>query len=276
MKRIGIQEIVIVVGHLGYEISRHLGDGEKLGVKLRYFEQKVALGIAHAVGQVEEYIDGPFLLMLGDTFLIMDENALSPIEVFRKTGASAVLTVIDDVPSELIRRSFCVIRGENDRVKRVIEKPRHAPTNTIGTGIYCFDPAIFDAIRRTPRTAMRDEYEITDSIQMLIDFELPVVTTTGVHWLENVTYPQDIIRCNLELMKYTGVRKFIGKDVSIHPEATIERSSIGDNSSIDSPTSVTDSVILPGSTVRSDGEISFSIVTPENVINLSHAFGKKT
>ena len=51
----------------------------------------------------------------------------------------------------------------------MIEKPRYVDSQLKGCGLYVFDPHIFDAIRRTPRTAMRDEYEITDSIQILIN-----------------------------------------------------------------------------------------------------------
>ena len=51
----------------------------------------------------------------------------------------------------------------------MIEKPRYVNSQLKGCGLYVFDPHIFDAIRRTPRTAMRDEYEITDSIQILIN-----------------------------------------------------------------------------------------------------------
>ena len=46
MVALGIREVIIVVGHLGYEIARVLGDGHQLGVKIQYAEQKEILGIA--------------------------------------------------------------------------------------------------------------------------------------------------------------------------------------------------------------------------------------
>ena len=70
---------------------------------------------------------------------------------------------------QAIKRNFIVMTEPDGKVTRVIEKPRHPRTDLKGCGIYLFDPAFFDAVRRTPRTAMRNEYEITDSIQIFID-----------------------------------------------------------------------------------------------------------
>ncbi len=70
---------------------------------------------------------------------------------------------------EMVRRNFVIQADGRGRVSRVIEKPRYVDSQLKGCGLYVFDQHIFDAIRRTPRTAMRDEYEITDSIQILIN-----------------------------------------------------------------------------------------------------------
>ena len=56
----------------------------------------------------------------------------------------------------------------------MIEKPRYIDNDLKGCGLYLFDLPVFDAIRRTPKTAMRDEYEITAAIQIVIDDGLPV------------------------------------------------------------------------------------------------------
>ena len=75
---------------------------------------------------------------------------------------------------EVIRRNFSLNLREDGTVARVIEKPRYTSNHLKGVGLYLFDTAIFDAVRRTPRTAMRDEYELTDSIQVFIDDGHPV------------------------------------------------------------------------------------------------------
>src|SRR5262245_45821219 len=70
MKSLGITDIVVLIGHKVFELTTALGDGSRLGVAIRYFEQTSALGIAHAVGRLEPHIDRPFLLFLGDIFFV--------------------------------------------------------------------------------------------------------------------------------------------------------------------------------------------------------------
>src|SRR5438128_1281295 len=81
MRSVGITDIVILVGHKGFEISKVLGDGGSLGVSLRYVEQTSALGIAHAVGRLEPHISQPFLLFLGDIYFI-EKNIAEMFERF--------------------------------------------------------------------------------------------------------------------------------------------------------------------------------------------------
>ena len=50
MAAMGIEKVVVVVGHLGHEVVRALGDGSRWGVSIQYVEQEEMLGIAHAVG----------------------------------------------------------------------------------------------------------------------------------------------------------------------------------------------------------------------------------
>ena len=83
------------------------------------------------------------------------------------------------------------------RVRRVIEKPRYVDSQLKGCGLYVFDPHIFDAIRRTPRTAMRDEYEITDSIQILINDGYVTHHHPIVERDLNLTKPADLLTINL-------------------------------------------------------------------------------
>src|SRR3990172_10744975 len=70
MKAVGIDRIFVVIGYLGYEIVRTLGTLPDMGVKIEYLEQTETLGIAHAVGRLEGYVQKPFLLCLGDIFFV--------------------------------------------------------------------------------------------------------------------------------------------------------------------------------------------------------------
>src|SRR6186713_1916700 len=82
MSSLGVRDVVIVIGHLGHEVVRALGDGERWGVQIRYVEQEETLGIAHAVSRLERFVDRPFFLFLGDIFF-ETENLGSMLERLR-------------------------------------------------------------------------------------------------------------------------------------------------------------------------------------------------
>ncbi len=168
MRRLGVEEVIIVVGHLGYQIAEAIGDGHADGVTVHYVEQTETLGLAHAVGLLEPMVDRPFLLFLGDIFFVTDD--LQPLlDVASLPDVHAVLAAKSEADPKAIRRNYSILLHPDGSVRRVVEKPRYLENNIKGCGLYLFDLPIFDAIRRTPRTAARNEYEITESIQILLD-----------------------------------------------------------------------------------------------------------
>ena len=169
MRDCGITEVHIVVGHLGYQVASAFGDGSRYGVHIHFVEQESTLGLAHAVGALESRIQVPFLLMLGDIYF----HLKAPLRPLVRAGAERRG---QREPRQHVRArsgdGAAQLRHSGRRARpraAVIEKPRYVDSQLKGCGLYVFDPHIFDAIRRTPRTAMRDEYEITDSIQILIN-----------------------------------------------------------------------------------------------------------
>ncbi len=265
MKKIGITDITIVVGHLKNKITEFFKDGKELGVKISYVEQKEALGIAHAVGQLENYVHQPFLLWLGDIFFI-PENIELLLKTFKEKQACAVLAVKKEEEGQLLKKNFAVLLHESGMVKRVVEKPRYLHSNLKGCGIYLFDLNIFDAIRRTPRTAMRDEYEITNSIQILIEDGFPVYPAQVIQWDMNITYATDLLACNQFQLKLLGENSIIGNNVKIHPKAEIKRSVIGNNVKVKYPIKIADSAILDNVSWSLKQDIEQSLVTMHSLI----------
>jgi NDP-sugar pyrophosphorylase family protein len=267
---IGIDRFLIVIGHLGYEIAQQLGDGSKLGVKIRYVEQNQSLGIAHALGQLESQINEPVLLFLGDVFFVADQlNRMA--RTLHDKKASAVLATKEEQDPRAIRRNFTVLTNPDGTVRRLIEKPRHSSTKVKGCGLYLFDQQVFDAIRRTPRTAMRDEYEITDAIQIMVDDGLPVYCEEVIQWDINLTFPHDVLRSNLFQLTREGREFLLGDDVRIHPGADVQRSVIGDRVVIEQPIRVRDSVLFADVVVSSAQDLRRVVLTPDHCIDCRHA-----
>ncbi|MBN1297817.1 NTP transferase domain-containing protein [bacterium] len=265
MKAIGIRKFRIVVGHLGRYIMEEFGNGRDLGVEIRYVIQEKPLGIAHAVYQLEDELDGPMMLFLGDIFF-MSQNLDIMVRTLFDKQAAAVLAVKRESRKEMVRRNFSVTIGPDNRVLKVVEKPRYVQDNLKGCGIYLFDLPIFDAIRRTPRTAMRDEYEITTSIQILIDDGYPVYPEETVQWDMNVTVPEDLLYCNLAMLKIQAMDQMIHPTASLAPGSTVSASVIGADAVIEHPINISHSLILPGTRVTSRHAIDWQIITPDNAI----------
>jgi len=268
MKSLDITDIVVLVGHKGFEISKVLGDGSALGVSIRYVEQTTMLGIAHAVGRLESHIDTPFLLFLGDIHFIPGDMQ-SMFTLFEEQAGGAVLATKEEHDLTAIRRNYSITLADEGDVVRVIEKPRYTPNRMKGVGLYLFDLAIFDAIRRTPRTAMRDEYEITDAIQVLIDDGHRVRPVFSIEDDINLTSPIDLLNANLELAP-TMPDQCLGPNVSIHPDARIENSVVGANVVIENPITVRNSLVLAGTTVDSNVDLDNCIVTPQRIVDCKY------
>ena len=159
LEKAGIEECGIVIGHYGKKISSYFGESLDR-MKLKYFVQAEALGTAHAVSVAEEWLDSDFLV--GSADVIVEAGLYR--ELAKKRGFAAVVTVRhDDFPER-----YGVVRTDNDIVVEISEKPREVEKNAwVNAGIYRFSPAIFEAIRETKKSK-RNEYELTDSIKILI------------------------------------------------------------------------------------------------------------
>lgn len=254
MRQLGVTDVIVVIGHLGHRIIQTMGDGSQYGVSIRYVEQAAQLGLAHAVGQLNEHIERPFLLFLGDIFFEVD-GLERMIHEFESHDVAAVLAVKGDDEPEAIRRNFAIMMNEDGTVRRVIEKPpRQLPNRMKGCGLYLFDPRIFEAIRRTPRTAMRDEYELTDSIQLLVDWDYGVRVADVVKWDINLTYLNDLIVCCRRQLQRMGKDAMVGARTTLADGVVLRETVVGDDVVIEAPVTLERCVVLAGTRITEAGE----------------------
>jgi len=158
----GINEIMLVTGgtHAG-EFLRLLGNGHEHGIdRLSYAYQDRPGGIAEALGLAERFAGGEaVLVMLGDN--IVERGLRATVENFAVQGGGAriVLTEADD-PVHLRHLGVPEFDGDG-RIVGIVEKPDDPPSNYAVTGIYCYEPSVFEVIG-TLEPSGRGELEITD------------------------------------------------------------------------------------------------------------------
>ncbi len=264
-KSLGIRHAKIVVGHLMDHIINYYGRGDEVGLAIQYIEQEHTLGIAHAVGKVEPHVDGPILLCLGDIFYLTS-GIERLVTRFARGDVAGVLAVMDEPDPASMKKNFSVELDGNGFVRRVVEKPREPRSRLKGCGIYLFGPQIFDAIRKTPRTALRDEYEITTSIQLLVDDGHKIAVESVIDWDLNVTFPKDLLTGNIHYLEHLGRDSIVDPSARVHPDARITRTVVGKNVVIDSPIALDECVILPGSRITGSEGLRRTIVSRDIVI----------
>ncbi|ADN50918.1 glucose-1-phosphate thymidylyltransferase [Vulcanisaeta distributa] len=186
----GINNIHVVVGHLGFLFKQVLGDGSGLGVNIRYVEQRERLGIAHAIHRaVEDGAVGELVVHLGDNYF--GEGLGRFIREFRE-GDYDVYVVLTR-HRDPTRFGNAVIK--DGRIVKLIEKPREPPPNSfVMTGIYMFrDSHDVERAFSTLKPSARGEYEITDLIQWFIDNGRRVGYSITNSWWKDMGTPQDIL-----------------------------------------------------------------------------------
>ncbi len=143
LKRHGFDEVVVTVAFLANAIETYFGDGSEFGVSIRYAHEEVPLGTAGSVGNAREYLDERFLVISGDVITDIDLTSIWKFHAERGAMATIGLTPVDN-PLEF----GIVITRDDGTIERFLEKPTWGQvfSDTINTGIYVLEPAIFDYI----------------------------------------------------------------------------------------------------------------------------------
>jgi len=150
----GIDELMLVTG------ADHVDDFRRLlGDDLQYGKQERPGGIAEALGLAREFsADDRVVVMLADNiFAGSIEEAIRNF-ARQERGARVLLAHVRETEH---LRHLGVPRMESERIAEIVEKPVHPPGQLAVTGLYCYEPGVFDVIAQLEPSG-RGELEITD------------------------------------------------------------------------------------------------------------------
>jgi len=187
----GICECVLVVGDTADEIERHVGDGERFGLAVRYVRQEEPRGLADCVRVARPLLgDEPFLMYLGDNMLA--DGVAGIVAAFRAEPVAAqILTVRVEHPER-----FGVVTLDPDgAVLRVEEKPEAPASDLALAGVYVFGPEVHPIIDGL-EPSRRGELEITDAIQGLLERGARVRAVEAAGWWKDTGRPEDLLDAN--------------------------------------------------------------------------------
>ncbi|HEY9660691.1 MAG TPA: NDP-sugar synthase [Allocoleopsis sp.] len=157
LRQHGFDEIMVNVSHLANEIENYFRDGQRFGVEIAYsFEGRIvdgelvgeALGSAGGMRRIQDFnpfFDDTFIVLCGDA--LIDLDLTKAVQWHREKGAIATV-IMKSVPREEVSSYGVVVTDDEGRIKAFQEKPsvEEALSTDINTGIYIFEPEIFDYI----------------------------------------------------------------------------------------------------------------------------------
>jgi len=164
LKEAGITNVLIVSGkgHAG-DFLELLGSGARLGMRISYEVQEEAGGIAQALSLCEDFANNEkIVVILGDN--IFENSIADAVNEFKvqPRGAQVFLKEVKNP------ESYGVAELDGDIIKTIIEKPTAPASNMAVTGLYMYDPQVFDVIKGLS-PSQRNELEITDVNNYYLD-----------------------------------------------------------------------------------------------------------
>ena len=211
MRAAGIKEIGVILGPLQEGIVEALGDGSKFDVKITYLDQPDPKGIAHAVLISKGFLGtNPFIVHLGDNLLKDSVPEIAREFQDSSADASVVLSRVKD-PSR-----FGVVQMQDQKIVRLVEKPKKFVSDLALAGVYFFRPTIFPAIEKL-KPSWRNELEITEAIQNLLEMGGKITYHEVSGWWKDTGRPEDILEANQLVLKdlKPSIKGKIDEEVSV-------------------------------------------------------------
>lgn len=241
----GVQEIGIILGPNKDQVIDTV-KSRNWDAQIEFIYQGVPKGLAHTILVAEKFLDDDFVMYLGDN--ILKDGIIRHEERFKKlkSDASVLLTKVEEP-----QRFGVADLNQDGSIRRLVEKPKVPPSNFALVGVYFFKPVIIDACKAI-KPSWRDELEITDAIQWLIEKGYKVDASFVQGWWKDTGKPEDIFEAN----------RLILDDIQIRNDGQIVDSRVMGRVIIEKDTKIERSVIKGPCIIGNDSVISDSYIGP--------------
>jgi mannose-1-phosphate guanylyltransferase len=213
----GIDDVIMSCGFKATKVRSVLGDGSRLGIRLRFVEEPDPRGTAGALKFAEEFLDERFLMLNGDVLTDLDLTA--QIAQHEQTGATGTLALVP-VPDP---SSYGLVRLHGDgAVQEFLEKPSPdavLDTNLISAGAYVLEHSVLELI--PPDRNVSIEREVWPA---LVGEGLYGYVDHDAYWLD-VGTPQRYLEATFDILEgnvRTGVADLLGPEfLAVDPTAAV-------------------------------------------------------
>lgn len=155
LKENGINEIILVTGHLGDVIKKHFLDGKAFGVNISYYEEEKPLGTAGALYYLREILTEDFILLFGDVFVDINFRKLMDFHKM-KGGLATLYTHPNSHPYD----SDLVVTNSEQQVigwRYKNEERDKDYKNQVNAGVYAFSPEILERIAENTKSDLEKQ-----------------------------------------------------------------------------------------------------------------------
>ena len=138
-----IDEAILSLNYQPRRIEEIFGEGEGLGLRLRYVVEPIPLGTGGAIRYAGDQLTESVVVFNGDVLMQVDLRAVLQLHRRRKAKATIVLTPVENP------RAYGLVESDGDgNIRQFLEKPDEdkITCNTINAGIYVLEPETFDRI----------------------------------------------------------------------------------------------------------------------------------
>jgi NDP-sugar pyrophosphorylase family protein len=283
LKDANVKEIVLAVSVMAEALKNYFKNGEKLGVKLHYTEEKSPLGTAGAIKLAENYLkDDNFFMLNGDVILNFDFKEMLDFHL-KSNGIGTIASINVENPSRygvlIVEQESNIILNFQEKEEFKLFEDKNAPM-PVNAGVYILEPEIFYYISSNRKVSIeREIFPDLANQKKLSHFPI-----SGI-W-KDIGKPEELLEGNILLMNdilknLAGKRtnliddsvKFDGK-VIIYPPVTIGENVlignncvigpnvvIGDNVYIDINTEIKESLIYKETYISKNVKIEKSIIS---------------
>jgi NDP-sugar pyrophosphorylase family protein len=139
LKKYGVRDVVLALGHKAGHFRRELGDGKRWGVRFTYSLERKPLGTGGAIRLALPHLRGPAIILNGDVLSDFDLGRLAATHRRRRSDATLALVEVKN-PS-----AYGLVETEGrGRIRRFLEKPSgdEFPCRTVNAGCYLFEPRV--------------------------------------------------------------------------------------------------------------------------------------
>ncbi|MFW9785865.1 MAG: sugar phosphate nucleotidyltransferase [Candidatus Heimdallarchaeota archaeon] len=197
LKAAGVTDIILAVSVMADKVKEYFKNGEDLGVKIHYTDEKIPMGTAGAIKLAESVLKNDnFFMLNGDVILNFDFAEMIKVHE-ENMGIGVIASKIVEDPS---RYGVLIVNESTNQISKFLEKEEYTPPEgklvpmPINAGVYLLEPDILSYIKPNKKTSIeREIFPGLANKEKIYCYPIPGI------W-KDIGKPEELLDGNIQLM----------------------------------------------------------------------------